>query len=34
MASADVIKNDVTITLAAQCNFQLNVMLPVINKPS
>tara|TARA_Y100000991_G_scaffold170763_1_gene132486 strand:+ start:56 stop:1447 length:1392 start_codon:yes stop_codon:yes gene_type:complete len=31
MASADVIGNDVTITVAAQSgNFQLNVMLPVI----
>ena len=31
MASADVIGNDVTITVAAQAgNFQLNVMLPVI----
>ena len=31
MASADVIGNDVTITLAGQSgNFQLNVMLPVI----
>ena len=31
MASADVIGNDVTITIAAQAgNFQLNVMLPVI----
>ena len=31
MASADVIGNDVTITIAAQSgNFQLNVMLPVI----
>ena len=31
MASADVIGNDVTISLAAQSgNFQLNVMLPVI----
>ena len=31
MASADVIGNDVTITMAAQSgNFQLNVMLPVI----
>ena len=31
MASADVIGNDVSITVAAQAgNFQLNVMLPVI----
>ena len=31
MASADVIGNDVSITVAAQSgNFQLNVMLPVI----
>ena len=31
MASADVIGNDVTVTIAAQSgNFQLNVMLPVI----
>ena len=31
MAAADVIGNDVTITVAAQSgNFQLNVMLPVI----
>ena len=31
MASADVIGNDVSITIAAQSgNFQLNVMLPVI----
>ena len=31
MASADVIGNDVTITIAAKSgNFQLNVMLPVI----
>ena len=31
MAAADVIGNDVTITIAAQSgNFQLNVMLPVI----
>ena len=31
MASADVIGNDVTISVAAQSgNFQLNVMLPVI----
>jgi fumarate hydratase class II len=31
MASADVIGNDVTISIAAQSgNFQLNVMLPVI----
>ena len=31
MASADVIGNDVTITVASQSgNFQLNVMLPVI----
>ena len=31
MAAADVIGNDVTITIAAQAgNFQLNVMLPVI----
>ena len=31
MASADVIGNDISITIAAQSgNFQLNVMLPVI----
>ena len=31
MVSADVIGNDVSITVAAQAgNFQLNVMLPVI----